>query len=56
MPYQLGKDNRTGYETSNINAVMDGELDGFINAYLKAVYPPVVPSSISMTSALFRLK
>ena len=30
------KDNRTGYETSNINAVMDGELDGFINAYLKA--------------------
>ena len=36
MPYQLVKDNRTGYETSNINAVMDGELDGFINAYLKA--------------------
>ena len=34
MPYQLVKDNRTGYETSNINAVMDGELDGFINAYL----------------------
>ena len=34
-PTQL-KDNRTGYETSNINAVMDGELDGFINAYLKA--------------------
>ena len=30
------KDNRTGYETSNINAVMDGDLDGFINAYLKA--------------------
>ena len=36
MPYQLVKDNRTGYETSNINAVMDGDLDGFINAYLKA--------------------
>ncbi len=35
MPYQLVKDNRTGYETSNINAVMDGELDGFINAYLR---------------------
>ena len=34
MPYQLVKDNRTGYETSNINAVMDGDLDGFINAYL----------------------
>ena len=36
MPYQLVKDNRTGYETSNINSVMDGELDGFINAYLTA--------------------
>jgi peptide chain release factor 2 len=36
MPYQLVKDNRTAYETSNISAVMDGELDGFINAYLKA--------------------
>ena len=36
MPYQLVKDNRTGFETSNINAVMDGELDGFINAYLTA--------------------
>lgn len=34
MPYQLVKDNRTGYETSNINAVMDGDLDGFITAYL----------------------
>ena len=34
MPYQLVKDNRTAYETSNINAVMDGDLDGFINAYL----------------------
>ena len=36
MPYQLVKDNRTGYETSNINGVMDGDLDGFINAYLTA--------------------
>lgn len=36
MPYQLVKDNRTAFETSNINAVMDGELDGFINAYLTA--------------------
>ena len=34
MPYQLVKDNRTAYETSNISAVMDGDLDGFINAYL----------------------
>ncbi|MGI5889001.1 MAG: peptide chain release factor 2, partial [Oscillospiraceae bacterium] len=34
MPYTLVKDHRTGYETGNINAVMDGDLDGFINAYL----------------------
>ncbi len=33
-PYKLVKDVRTGYETSNIQAVMDGELDGFIKAYL----------------------
>ncbi|HJD23188.1 MAG TPA: peptide chain release factor 2, partial [Firmicutes bacterium] len=36
MPYTLVKDHRTGYETGNIAAVMDGDLDGFINAYLKA--------------------
>lgn len=35
-PYTLVKDHRTGYEQGNINAVMDGELDGFIDAYLKA--------------------
>ena len=37
MPYTLVKDHRTSYETGNINAVMDGDLDGFINAYLKAL-------------------
>ncbi|MEG0457770.1 MAG: peptide chain release factor 2, partial [Oscillospiraceae bacterium] len=36
MPYTLAKDNRTGFEMGNINAVMDGDIDGFINAYLKA--------------------
>lgn len=35
MPYTLAKDHRTGYEMGNINAVMDGDIDGFINAYLK---------------------
>ena len=35
MPYTLVKDTRTGYEDGNIQAVMDGDLDGFINAYLK---------------------
>ena len=34
MPYTLAKDTRTGYENSNIQAVMDGDLDGFINAFL----------------------
>ncbi|HIU69051.1 MAG TPA: peptide chain release factor 2 [Candidatus Scubalenecus merdavium] len=35
MPYTLVKDHRTGYEAGNISAVMDGDIDGFINAYLK---------------------
>ncbi len=35
MPYTLAKDTRTSYEDGNIQAVMDGEIDGFINAYLK---------------------
>ena len=35
MPYTMVKDHRTLYETGNVNAVMDGDLDGFINAYLK---------------------
>lgn len=37
MPYTLAKDHRTGFESGNIGAVMDGDLDGFINAYLKAL-------------------
>lgn len=36
MPYTLAKDHRTGFESGNINAVMDGDIDGFINAFLKA--------------------
>lgn len=35
MPYTLVKDTRTGYEMGNIDAVMDGDIDGFIYAYLK---------------------
>ena len=34
MPYTLVTDKRTGYENGNVNAVMDGDLDGFIKAYL----------------------
>ncbi|SMP07433.1 peptide chain release factor 2 [Desulfurobacterium pacificum] len=34
-PYQMVKDHRTGVETSNVNAVMDGDIDLFIESYLK---------------------
>ncbi len=37
MPYTLAKDTRTGFESGNIQAVMDGEIDGFINAYLQGL-------------------
>ena len=36
MPYTLVKDHRTNFESGNVQAVMDGDLDGFIYAYLKA--------------------
>lgn len=36
-PYKLVKDLRTDHETSNVDAVMDGELDSFVNAYLKSL-------------------
>lgn len=35
QPYTMVKDHRTGEETGNVNAVMDGEIDEFINAFLK---------------------
>ena len=40
MPYTLVKDHRTGYEVGNVSAVMDGEIDGFINSYLKFIINP----------------
>ena len=36
-PYTMVKDHRTGYEVGNIESVMDGEIDGFIEAYLKNI-------------------
>ncbi|MBQ5755059.1 MAG: peptide chain release factor 2, partial [Oscillospiraceae bacterium] len=36
MPYTMVKDHRTGHEVGNVQAVMDGDLDGFLFAYLKA--------------------
>jgi len=35
QPYTMVKDHRTNFESGNVDAVMDGALDGFINAYLK---------------------
>ena len=37
MPYTLVKDTRTGYEDGNVDSVMDGNIDEFINAYLKHI-------------------
>ena len=35
QPYTLIKDHRTGYESGNVGSVLDGNIDGFISAYLK---------------------
>jgi len=37
-PYSMVKDHRTNYEEYNTTAIMDGEIDGYINAYLKSPY------------------
>jgi len=34
-PYQMAKDHRTSFQTGNVQAVLDGELDGFIESYLR---------------------
>ena len=36
-PYTLVKDHRTNYEVGNVQGVMDGDLNGFINSYLKSI-------------------
>lgn len=37
-PYTLVKDSRTGFEVGNVGSVMDGDIDGFINAFLKSKF------------------
>ena len=34
-PYKMVKDHRTGYEVGNVDSVMDGDLDGFVESYLR---------------------
>jgi peptide chain release factor 2 len=41
-PYKMVKDHRTDFETSNANGVLDGDLDGFIQAYLKTTMSSAV--------------
>ena len=36
-PYTMVKDHRTNYEVGNVEAVMNGDLDGFMEAYLKSI-------------------
>lgn len=44
-PYKLVKDVRTGYETSDITSVMDGDLDPFMKSYLKHKYTQMLSTS-----------
>ena len=44
QPYQMVKDLRTGHETSNVQGVMDGDLDPFISAWLKGGQPRTAES------------
>ncbi len=48
QPYQMVKDHRTGYEVGQVAAVMDGDVDGFIEAYLKKKLAggPTTPSKV----------
>ena len=48
QPYQMVKDLRTGAETGNIQAVMDGDIDKFINAWLRAGCPTSRNKEINM--------
>ena len=47
QPYQMVKDLRTGHHTSDVQAVMDGDLDLFINAWLKAGQPRTRQSALA---------
>jgi peptide chain release factor 2 len=48
QPYQLVKDLRTEFETSQVDAVLDGDLDGFIEAYLSKGSEPENPNTAAV--------
>ena len=54
QPYTLVKDHRTNEENSNVNAVMDGDIDSFINAYLKKIANGYKYSSNGIRDSGFR--
>lgn len=45
-PYTMVKDHRTNYEVGNVQSVMDGEIDGFLESYLKNCHPNPEPLTI----------
>ena len=54
QPYQLVKDERTRYETGNVQAVLDGDLDAFIEAYLQWRRQRRPSQTVGVTSGLLR--
>ena len=48
QPYQMVKDLRTGMESGNLQAIMDGDIDGFVYAWLKAGCPKHRQQGISL--------
>ena len=55
-PYKMVKDHRTGYETSNPEAVLDGELDGFITAYLRSLIGKEMIKKITLMALVIFLR
>ena len=52
QPYRMVKDLRTGIQTSNVQAVMDGDLDEFVNGWLRAGGPTKRMASVKDDDAV----